>query len=186
MNRKRTFILCGIGVLAACFIGTLSYLRYRNFHTGPFEENGTKHAVLFQDYGKSEQEHELEYVAATELVVDGVVKRPVFGDVSFYGRIEVGYFRDEKVIVPCEAKNAAFVSETDGMTEIWFRERLVRSRNAAVPEVDLKYYYTEDYEIIYLRWNREQEYTYWIVTGEGEEEKARRVLEEFWADSLYY
>lgn len=183
VNKKYIIILSGSVVCTVFLIACLSWLRFRNFRTVPFEKNGTKPAVLFLDRGTA-QAHDPEYVAVTRMTVDGEIRRPVFRPAVFTGKIEVDYFREQDIVQPNAAKKAESMSERDEITEIWMRLRSNGEGSHAVPSVDLKYYFKSGSEneivcLSYSDWRDRTEKIWWAVAGTEDAEQARAVLEKF-------
>ena len=182
LNRKRIAVLCG-AALAVILIAGLAYLRYQNSHSAPFERNGTKQAVLFLERGTN-QAHDAEYAAITRVTVDGEVRRPVFRDASFTGRIEVAWFDEQDIIKPNAARKAETMLVRGGITEVWLRQRPGGADSHAVPSVDLRYFFAQDDENEIVRvtlddWRDGEEKTCWAVTGTEDVEQARKALENF-------
>lgn len=181
MNKQK-IILCSFAAFFLCIFITLSYLRYRNFHTEPFTRNGTKDAVLFLEKGNF-NDHKLEFVDTTQVTIDGVITNPPFRDDFFTGTIKINYFLDGKIIIMPVSKKHSI--QTDGkMTRFFTAYPLMDKQGRQLSSnIRMRYFFSVDQtnEIIKLSLIENNASTeYWIVTETTDKKLAQDILEEFW------
>ena len=178
MNKQK-IILCSFAAFFLCIFITLSYLRYRNFHTEPFARNGTKDAVLFLEKGNF-NDHKLEFVDTTQVTIDGVITNPPFRDDFFTGTIKINYFLDGKIIIMPVSKKHSI--QTDGKMTRFFTAYALRDKRdyRLFPNLYIRYFFLADQtsEVILLSSIKDEKY--WIVTETTDEKLAQDILEEFW------
>ncbi len=178
MNKQK-IILCSFAAFFLCIFITLSYLRYRNFHTEPFARNGTKDAVLFLEKGNF-NDHKLEFVDTTQVTIDGVITNPPFRDDFFTGMIKIDYLFDGEIrIIPTPRKISI---QTDGKMTRFFTAYALRDKRdyRLFPNLYIRYFFLADQtsEVILLSSIKDEKY--WIVTETTDEKLAQDILEEFW------